>query len=60
MAERKLSSYPVVNVLNGDETLIGLAPSGSSSDDENVQIPVEALTSYVLSQDSNTGGGGGN
>jgi hypothetical protein len=55
----KFSQLPLAGSLVGDETLIGLKPSGSESDEENVQITVEDLTQYVLNQDSNTGGGGG-
>lgn len=55
----KFSQLPMAGSLVGDETLIGLKPSGSESDEENVQITVEELTQYVLTQDSDAGGGGG-
>lgn len=50
---------PLVGPLSGDESLVGIKPSGSESDDEDVLISLDDVASYVLSQDSNTGGGGG-
>lgn len=54
----KFSQLPLAGSLVGDEVLIGLKPSGSESDEENVLITVEDLTQHVLNQDSNAGGGG--
>lgn len=50
---------PLVGPLSGDESLVGIKPSGSESDDEDVLISLNDVASYVLSQDSNAGGGGG-
>lgn len=54
----KFSQLPLAGSLVGDETLIGLKPSGSESDEENVQITVESIVQHVLNQDSSIGGGG--
>lgn len=54
----KFSQLPLAGSLVGDETLVGLKPSGSESDEENVLISVDEIATFVLSQDSNTGGGG--
>lgn len=58
MAEVKFSELPLAGSLVGDEVLVGLKPSGSESDEENVLITVEDLTQHVLNQDSGAGGGG--
>lgn len=58
MAEVKFSQLPLASPLVGDEVLVGLKPSGSQSDEENVLITVEELTQHVLNQDSSIGGGG--
>lgn len=57
MAEVKFSQLPLASPLVGDEVLVGLKPSGSQSDEENVLITVEDLTQHVLNQDSSIGGG---
>ncbi len=58
MAEVKFSELPLATPLVGDEVLVGLKPSSSNSEEENVLVTVEDLTAYVLAQDSNSGGGG--
>lgn len=54
----RMSTYPLSSPVTGDETVLGLKPSGSSSDDETVLMTVDDIASYVLAQDSNSGGGG--
>lgn len=58
MAEKRFSELPLATPLVGDEVLVGLKPSGSGSDEENVLITVDDLATHILSQDSNSGGGG--
>ncbi len=57
MAEIKFSALPLATPLVGDEVLVGLKPSGSGSDEENVIITVDDLATHILAQDSNSGGG---
>ena len=57
MAEIKFSALPLATPLVGDEVLVGLKPSGSGSDEENVIMTLDDITTFVLAQDSNSGGG---
>lgn len=57
MAEVKFSQLPLAGALAADDTVVGLQQSGSASDDENVLITMDQIAGYVLSQDSNSGGG---
>lgn len=52
MAEVKFSELPLASPLVGDEIVTGLKPSGSSSDDENVNFSIDDIAAYVFSQDS--------
>lgn len=57
MAEVKFSQLPLAGALAADDVVFGLQQSGSASDDENVLITMDQIAGYVLSQDSNSGGG---
>lgn len=57
MAEVKFSQLPLAGVLSAEDVVVGLQQSGSASDDENVLITMDQIAGYVLSQDSNSGGG---
>lgn len=54
----RMSTYPLRTPVVGDETLLGLRPSGSASDDETVLMTVDDVAAYVLAQDSGGGSTG--
>lgn len=59
MADVKFSEFPEAEVpLDGTEYVVGLQQRSTESGESNVKMTVDDIATYVLSQDSNTGGGG--
>lgn len=61
MADKKWTQFPVAETpVSGSDVVVGLQLRSTESDQQNVQYTFDDIATYVLSQDSNTGGGGGN
>ena len=60
MAEKKWTQFPMAEAPTGADVVVGLQQRSTESDQTNVQFTMDDIATFVLGQDSNTGGGGGN